>query len=203
MRKLAAAFCVVAVVAVTSVSAAEYKTPLSMDPLWVGTTAPDRGHVVAEITDSSGRTVDDWTVDELELLVDGEAVDATFGAWSDDDIAERTIVLLDLSDGADIGALGEDAAAETGEDRYERSPEAEGNEGVDHRTVRRRMAHRSCQDHEIDRDTEQCEAGDEKAGHGAGLERDLKPRPQALACRLRGPHIGAHGYKHANIASNT
>ena len=90
---------------------AEYKTPLSMDPLWVGTTAPDRGHVVAEITDSSGRTVDDWTVDELELLVDGEAVDATFGAWSDDDIAERTIVLLDLSDGADIGAL--KAAART------------------------------------------------------------------------------------------
>ena len=36
MRKLAAAFCVVAVVAVTSVSAAEYKTPLFPSPVVFG-----------------------------------------------------------------------------------------------------------------------------------------------------------------------
>ena len=41
---------------------------------------------------------------------------------------------LDLADqiAADIGALGEDAAAKTGEDRDERGAEAERNQRVDH-----------------------------------------------------------------------
>jgi hypothetical protein len=84
---------------------ADYNGPLSLDPLWVGTTAPNRGHVVAELVDSEGRPVADWTPDELTLEVDGNEVDATFGGWADRDVGERTIILLDLSDGADIGAL--------------------------------------------------------------------------------------------------
>ena len=44
---------------------------------------------------------------------------------------------LDLADeiGADIGALGEDAAAEPREDRDERSTESERDERIDHRTI--------------------------------------------------------------------
>ncbi len=49
---------------------------------------------------------------------------------------------LDLADevGADVGALGEDAAAETGEDRDQRGAEAERHQRVDHLAVARRRS---------------------------------------------------------------
>ncbi len=49
---------------------------------------------------------------------------------------------LDLADevAADVGALGEDAAAETGEDRDQRGAEAEGHQRVDHHPVARGVA---------------------------------------------------------------
>ena len=49
---------------------------------------------------------------------------------------------LDLADeiGADVGALGEDAAAETGEDRDQRGAEAERDQGVDDDAIRGRVA---------------------------------------------------------------
>ncbi len=49
---------------------------------------------------------------------------------------------LDLADqvAADVGALGEDAAAETGEDRDQRGAEAERDQGVDDGAVVRREA---------------------------------------------------------------
>ena len=51
---------------------------------------------------------------------------------------------LDLADqiGADVGALGEDAAAETGEDRDQRGAEAERDQRVDDGAVVRRVAQR-------------------------------------------------------------
>ena len=51
---------------------------------------------------------------------------------------------FDLADqvGADVGALGEDAAAETGEDRDQRGAEAERDQRVDHVAIGRRMAER-------------------------------------------------------------
>ena len=49
---------------------------------------------------------------------------------------------FDLADqiAADVGALGEDAAAETGEDRDQRGAEAERDDRVDHGAVVRRLA---------------------------------------------------------------
>ena len=53
---------------------------------------------------------------------------------------------LDLADeiAADVGALGEDAAAETGEDRDQRSAEAERDQRVDDCAVGRRVAERTA-----------------------------------------------------------
>ncbi len=90
---------------------AEYKAPLSLDTLWVGTTAPNRGHLVAELQDSRGLTVTDWTEDELSLLIDGDEIAAEVRGWGDRDVLQKTIILLDLSDGASIGPL--KAAART------------------------------------------------------------------------------------------
>ena len=107
---------------------------------------------------------------------------------------------LDLADeiGADIGSLGEDAAAETRKDGNQRCSEAEGDERVDHRPVRRRVPHADRQHRVVDRDGEQGETRDQHARHRAGTEGDLQARPEAFACRLRGPDIGAHGHQHAD-----
>ena len=55
---------------------------------------------------------------------------------------------LDLADqvAADVGALGEDAAAETGEDRDQRGAEAERDQRVDHGAAVGRVAQRAGQE---------------------------------------------------------
>ena len=55
---------------------------------------------------------------------------------------------FDLADqiAADVGALGEDAAAETGEDRDQRGAEAERDQRVDHRAAGGRVAEAAGQD---------------------------------------------------------
>ena len=53
---------------------------------------------------------------------------------------------------------------------------------------------------EIERDPEKREAGDEEAGHGAGLERDVEAAPQRLGRRLRGADIGPDRNVHADEA---
>src|SRR4029450_6932868 len=64
---------------------------------------------------------------------------------------------FDLADevAADVSTLGEDAAAETGEDRDQGSTEAERDQRVDHDTVVGLEAHDLGQIGEIDGDTEQ------------------------------------------------
>ncbi len=88
---------------------------------------------------------------------------------------------LDLADevAADVRALGEDAAAETGEDRDERAAEAERDQRVDDGAVGRGVAGEAGEDAVVDRDAEQREAGDQHAGDGAGAGR-----------RARGPRRG-------------
>ena len=83
---------------------------------------------------------------------------------------------LDLADeiAADVGALGEDAAAKTGEDRNQRGAEAQRHHRVDDGARVGRKAHRAGQDHVVDGDAEQRQAGDEHAGDRAGLEGELK-----------------------------
>ena len=92
---------------------------------------------------------------------------------------------LDLADevGADVGRLGEDAAADAQEQREQRATEPEPDEdrggGV-------------LEDHDDDRGAEQTEADGEHAGDATGAERDLErrraasrswPRPRCARCR--------------------
>ena len=109
---------------------------------------------------------------------------------------------LDLADqvGADVGALGEDAAAETGEDRDQRGAERERDQRVDHGAIVRRETARTGEEPVVERDAEQREAGDQHAGDGAGLERDLEARGERLGRGLRGAHVGAHRHVHADEA---
>ena len=109
---------------------------------------------------------------------------------------------LDLADevGADVGALGEDAAAETGEDRDQRGAEAERDHRVDDRAVRHAVAEDARQEAEVAGDAEQREARDQKAGDRSGAERDVEAAGQRLRRRLRGADVGAHRDVHADEA---
>ena len=94
--------------------------------------------------------------------------------------------LLDLADevGADVGRLGEDAAADAQEQREQRAAEPEADE--DRRA-------RVLEDHDDHGRAEQAEADGEHAGDTAGAERDLRapsgsepdcaPRPRCARCR--------------------
>ena len=109
---------------------------------------------------------------------------------------------LDLADevGADVGALGEDAAAETGEDRDQRGAERERHQRVDHRAAFRREAARADQEPVVERDAEQRETGDQHAGDGARLERDIEAFGERLRGGLRGADVRAHRDVHADEA---
>ena len=88
---------------------------------------------------------------------------------------------LDLADevGADVGGLGEDAAAETGEDRNERGAEGECGKRGDDRAVVRLITTGAGQVPEQHRDREQREAGDEQAGDAPARKAVVRP-----LCRL-------------------
>ena len=109
---------------------------------------------------------------------------------------------FDLADeiGADIGALGENAAAETGEDRNQRCAETERDQRVDRLAALRRMAERPGENIKIRRDAEECEARDQEPGDGARLERNVEARGERLHGRLGGAHIGANRDIHADKA---
>ena len=119
-----------------------------------------------------------------------------------DDARVARIVLwnagFDLADQvrADVGALGEDAATEPGEDRDERAAEGQANQcvyGVVH--VRAHLR----QHEEIAGDAEQAQADHEHAGNGAAAECDVERRIDALGGRLGGADVGAHGNVHADV----
>ena len=110
---------------------------------------------------------------------------------------------LDLADevGADVGALGEDAAAETGEDRDQRGAEAERDQRVDDGRGLRRDGRAVRSDmSEVSGDAEQRETGDEQAGDGARAKAMSRPRGERFRRRLRGAHVGAHRDVHADEA---
>ncbi len=99
---------------------------------------------------------------------------------------------LDLADevGADVGRLGEDAAADAQEQREERTTESEPDEDRRGRVL---------EDHDDDRRAEQAEPDGEHARHAAGAERDLQRGRHRSALRRRGgPHVAAHGEAHAD-----
>ena len=112
---------------------------------------------------------------------------------------------LDLADevAAHIGALGEDAAAKAGEDRDQRCAESERHERVDDGAVVGRQMPRADQIAEIEGDAEKREAGDQKPGNGAGLERELEAVGERADRGLGGADIGAHRDVHADEAGGT
>ncbi len=100
---------------------------------------------------------------------------------------------FDLADhvAADVRTLGEDAAAETGEDRDQRGAEAQRHQRVDHRRGCRRATPMLEQHREVADDAEQGEARHQHAGHRARLEGEVEALPQALLRRHGGAHVGA------------
>ena len=107
---------------------------------------------------------------------------------------------LDLADkvGAHVSALGEDAAAKTGEDRDQRGAEAQRHERIDDGATGGFEAESRGQDAVVDRDAEQSEAGNEQAGDRAGFERDVEALAQRLHRGLRRADVGAHRDVHAD-----
>ena len=104
--------------------------------------------------------------------------------------------------GAHIGRLGEDAAAQTGEDGDERGTERQRDQRVDDGAAGGLKARRH-QRIEITSDGEQREAGNEHAGHGARTERHGEAGLQRLARGFGGAHVGAHRNVHADEAGGT
>ena len=102
--------------------------------------------------------------------------------------------------GADVGALGEDAAAEPREDGDQRSPEAQRHQGVDDLAAVERQPHRPGQHREIARDPEQRQARHQHAGYGAGPEREAEAARERLGRGLGGAEIGADRHVHADKA---
>jgi hypothetical protein len=106
---------------------------------------------------------------------------------------------LDLADqvGADVGPLGEDAAAETGEDRDQRGAEAEGDQRLeDGPDVEAGVAENDV----VGGDAEQPQADDELPGDGARLEGDGQRRLHAVAGGLGGAQVRPDRDVHADIA---
>ena len=104
---------------------------------------------------------------------------------------------FDLADevGADVGRLGEDAAADSQEQREQRTTETEADQ--DRRA-------RVLEDHDDDGRTEQTEADGEHAGDTAGAERDLERLRHRSAPRgRRGAHVAAHREAHADEAGES
>ena len=109
---------------------------------------------------------------------------------------------LDLADevAAHVRPLGEDAAAETREDRDQRRAEAECHERVDDGAVVGRHMARADEKTEIERDAEERQASDQQPSDGAGFERQLEPIGERTDRRLGGAHVGAYGHVHADEA---
>ena len=123
----------------------------------------------------------------------------------------RGIVLgnagFDLADevGADVRALGEDAAAKTREDRDERAAEREADERLYRvmqpfvHEVRRTV--RGTQQKPVEAgDAEQPEPDDEHAGDRAAAERDRERFVQARARGFGRAHVRAHRHVHPDVS---
>ena len=107
---------------------------------------------------------------------------------------------LDLADevGADVGALREDAAAQTGEDGDQRAAEAEADQRVD--GLLRGVVDPGGEDAVVAGDAEQREADDEHAGDRAAAERDAERLRDAVTSGLGDARVGAHRDVHADVA---
>ncbi len=117
---------------------------------------------------------------------------------------------LDLAHevGADVGTLGEDAAAQPREDRDQRAAEGEADQRLDH-VVQPFLHHvgdarRRAQQEQVEAGhAQQAQADDQHAGDGAAAERDRQRLVQARARGLGRAHVRAHRDVHADVAGET
>ena len=112
---------------------------------------------------------------------------------------------FDLADqiAADVGALGEDAAAKPREDRDQRCAEAQRHQRIDNGAAVSGKTEVMRQICEVDGDAEQREPRYQHAGDGTSLERKLKSAGQRRRRRLRGTHVSADRNVHADEAGST
>jgi hypothetical protein len=95
--------------------------------------------------------------------------------------------------GADVGALGEDAAAKSGEDRNQGGTETEADQRMDDVFHLRARAAQHFQHRVVAGDAQQAEANHQHAGDGAALEGDIErlveadPLPLRRCARWREP----------------
>ena len=108
---------------------------------------------------------------------------------------------LDLAHqvGADVGALGEDAAAKTGEDGDQRGAEGQADQRFDDMMQIGGSASRP-QVGVVAGDAEQAEADDQHAGDRAALEGDRECRGDAAPGGFGRTHVGPHRDVHADEA---
>ena len=106
---------------------------------------------------------------------------------------------FDLADevGADVGALREDAAAETRKDRDQRAAEGEADERMQRVIAVAGQAHHHAV---VGGHAEEPEADDQHAGDRAAAEGDLQRGIESDAGRVSGAHVGAHRDVHADVA---
>ena len=109
---------------------------------------------------------------------------------------------FDLADkiATDVGALREDAAAETGEDRNQRGAETERDERVDDVAATGLQAKVPCEEGVVGGDAEKRQTGDQHAGNRTGLEGDVETLAERHRRSLSRPHVGAHRHVHADVA---
>ena len=108
---------------------------------------------------------------------------------------------FDLADqvGADVSGLGVDAAAELGEERDQRSAEAEADQLIGGGAGMLEAA----EEEEEHADAEQRERDDDQAGDGAAAQRGLQGAAQAGARGAGGADVGPDGDEHAGEAGET
>ena len=108
---------------------------------------------------------------------------------------------FDLADqvSADVGALGENAAAEAREDRDQRATKGQTDQRVQRCIVTDEATHHA----EVTGDAQQSQSNHEHARDRAAPKGDLQCLIQAVASRVRGTHVGAHRDVHADEARST
>lgn len=106
---------------------------------------------------------------------------------------------FDLADqiGADVGALGEDAAPQPRENRDQRGAEGQADQRVQRLFHRQAHLQQQCV---VAGHAQQAQPDHQHAGDRAAAEGDVHRRADAVARRLCGTHVGAYRHVHADVA---
>ena len=101
--------------------------------------------------------------------------------------------------GTDVGTLGENAAAQTREDRNQRGTEGQTDQRFDDIAHFGAVSRIVGQIPEEQHGAEQAQSHHQHAGDGAAAEGDIQRGVDTLAGGFGGTHIGAHRHVHADV----